>query len=102
MLSLYYIFIWDPTIRPFVTKANQCGKSKKIQKTKNSLESAVWNFHSVTFRNYTEKKEEIFAIKSIESGKVFTKKLLLEGLFISVDILSIEVFVRELFLNKIS
>lgn len=27
MLSLYYIFIWDPTIRPFVTKANQCGKS---------------------------------------------------------------------------
>lgn len=26
MLSLYYIFIWDPTIRPFVTKANQCGK----------------------------------------------------------------------------
>ncbi|XP_064547115.1 uncharacterized protein inaF-D [Drosophila montana] len=26
MLSLYYIFIWDPTIRPFVTKANQCDK----------------------------------------------------------------------------
>ncbi|KAH8416352.1 hypothetical protein KR222_000188 [Zaprionus bogoriensis] len=24
MLSLYYIFIWDPTIRPFVTKASQC------------------------------------------------------------------------------
>lgn len=29
MLSLYYIFIWDPTIRPFVTKANQCGKSQR-------------------------------------------------------------------------
>ncbi|XP_033246459.1 uncharacterized protein LOC108164934 [Drosophila miranda] len=28
MLSLYYIFIWDPTIRPFVTKANHCGKTK--------------------------------------------------------------------------
>ncbi|XP_054727901.1 uncharacterized protein DDB_G0286175 [Anastrepha obliqua] len=26
MLSLYYIFIWDPTIRPFVTKGNQCDK----------------------------------------------------------------------------
>ncbi|SPP78789.1 uncharacterized protein LOC117581099 isoform X1 [Drosophila guanche] len=26
MLSLYYIFIWDPTIRPFVTKANHCDK----------------------------------------------------------------------------
>ncbi|KAH8387470.1 hypothetical protein KR093_007275 [Drosophila rubida] len=26
MLSLYYIFIWDPTIRPFVTKASQCDK----------------------------------------------------------------------------
>lgn len=26
MLSLYYIFIWDPTIRPFVTKATHCGK----------------------------------------------------------------------------
>jgi len=27
MLSLYYIFIWDPTIRPFVTKATHCGKA---------------------------------------------------------------------------
>ncbi|XP_017016005.2 uncharacterized protein inaF-D [Drosophila takahashii] len=26
MLSLYYIFIWDPTIRPFVTKATHCDK----------------------------------------------------------------------------
>uniref|UniRef100_A0A1I8Q2H9 Uncharacterized protein n=1 Tax=Stomoxys calcitrans TaxID=35570 RepID=A0A1I8Q2H9_STOCA len=26
MLSLYYIFIWDPTIRPFVTKGNNCDK----------------------------------------------------------------------------
>ncbi|KAI9589670.1 uncharacterized protein LOC119640997 isoform X1 [Glossina fuscipes] len=26
MLSLYYIFIWDPTIRPFVTKGNSCDK----------------------------------------------------------------------------
>ncbi|XP_030378671.1 uncharacterized protein LOC115627197 [Scaptodrosophila lebanonensis] len=26
MLSLYYIFIWDPTIRPFVTKGNHCDK----------------------------------------------------------------------------
>ncbi|XP_023293818.2 COPII coat assembly protein SEC16 isoform X1 [Lucilia cuprina] len=26
MLSLYYIFIWDPTIRPFVTKNNNCDK----------------------------------------------------------------------------
>lgn len=26
MLSLYYIFIWDPTIRPFVSKGNNCGK----------------------------------------------------------------------------
>ncbi|XP_068141194.1 uncharacterized protein inaF-D [Drosophila tropicalis] len=26
MLSLYYIFIWDPTIRPFITKGNHCDK----------------------------------------------------------------------------
>lgn len=30
MLSLYYIFIWDPTIRPFVTKNNNCGKKTKF------------------------------------------------------------------------
>lgn len=26
MLSLYYVFIWDPSIRPFVTKMANCGK----------------------------------------------------------------------------
>lgn len=42
MLSLYYIFIWDPTIRPFVTKNNNCGKifliySIKVKKQKKYL-----------------------------------------------------------------
>lgn len=31
MLSLYYIFIWDPTIRPFVSKGNNCGKIARSQ-----------------------------------------------------------------------
>lgn len=26
MLSLYYIFIWDPTVKPFMPKVTNCGK----------------------------------------------------------------------------
>lgn len=31
MLSLYYIFIWDPTIRPFAAKNSNCGKPDIIK-----------------------------------------------------------------------
>ncbi|ALC48888.1 inaF-D [Drosophila busckii] len=56
MLSLYYIFIWDPTIRPFVTKASQCDKivipEKIAIRLLNSSEVTAEQFYKHIFEQY--------------------------------------------------
>ena len=55
MLSTYYIFIWDPTLKPYVAKSANYGEafSWDLDSPKKSNESEIYLINKMNLMNFT-------------------------------------------------